>query len=118
MLVGCQLVNKAGWRVAEGVHAEVRRLWPTPVALSAADPVRLGNVLRPLGFGSRRAPMLVAFAAAWHVAEPRTAEDVEGMPGCGRYAADTWRIFVEGRRDVEVTDGRLEWFLRRERGEA
>lgn len=33
------------------------------------------------------------------------------LSGCGRYASDSWAIFVEERRDVEPTDGKLKWYL-------
>jgi hypothetical protein len=37
------------------------------------------------------------------------------MPGCGKYAADSWAVFVEGRTDVEPDDGKLNWYIDRRR---
>ncbi|KKK75781.1 hypothetical protein LCGC14_2870280 [marine sediment metagenome] len=37
------------------------------------------------------------------------------LPGCGKYAADSWAIFMEGRLDVEPNDGKLNWYLDKER---
>ena len=40
-----------------------------------------------------------------------TVGDVLTLPGCGRYAADSWAIFVEGRLDVSPSDGKLNWYV-------
>lgn len=114
MLVACSLVNLTHWRQAEPVHAEIRRRWPTPKSLAHAEPGQLEEILRPLGLFRRRAASLRAMASAWMVDPPRTRRDVERLPGCGRYAADSWSIFVESADDVTVTDGKLLWYLRRQ----
>jgi endonuclease III len=110
MLVACQLVGRASWRVAEGVLAQVRARWPTPldVANSRGD---LDEVLYPLGFNNRRAFVLRMFAGAWVMEPPRTSDEVFRMPGCGTYASETWAIFIEGRRDFRPHDARLLWYV-------
>lgn len=119
MLVACQLVNLTTWEKARVVHAELARRWPTPGHLRRAPRDELEGLLRPLGLFRRRATSLVRLAHEWTVGgPPRDADDVaRRMPGCGRYAADSWAIFVDGRTDVTVTDGKLAWYLARiERG--
>lgn len=111
MLVGCVLLNRATWRVAAGVHAALREGWPTAADLAAADPRELAPLVRRLGFGRHRAETLPLLGAAFAARAPRTAADVAELPGCGRYAADSWAIFVEGRRDVRPTDARLREYL-------
>lgn len=111
MLVACQLVNRASWEVAEGVLSRVRAKWPEPSALEFADADALARVLRPIGLQNGRARNLIAFARAWRLTRPATRDDVLSMPGCGPYAADAWAIFIEGRRDVDPTDGKLNWYL-------
>ena len=85
----------------------------TPQNLAMAEPERLQRPLRPLGLFKRRAIILPRFANAWLLARPRTYDDVMQMPGCGKYAADSWAIFVEDRVDVEPKDGKLNWYLER-----
>jgi endonuclease III len=111
MLVGCQLVNRARWSVARGVMDRLRLRWGSPEDLSRAALGDIAHVVRPLGFQRSRAGSLRRFAGAWLMDEPGTREDVLAMPGCGGYAADSWAIFVEGRRDVAPTDSRLVWYL-------
>jgi len=50
-------------------------------------------------------------AKAWLQGRPTCYDDVLKFPGCGKYAADSWAIFVEGRTDVEPSDGKLNWYL-------
>ena len=104
MLVACQLVNLTTWRQARPAFEWIRETAVEPLNLSLADPPDLEDVLRPLGLWRRRAVMLPRFAGAWLRGRPETAEDVIRMPGCGRYAADSWAIFVERRFDVEPDD--------------
>lgn len=112
MMVACVMVNRATWSVAAGVLEDVRRRWPTHGALSRAGLAELASVMRRLGFQNQRAHKLKALARAWSkLGPPRDAEDALGYPGLGRYAADSWAIFVEGRTDVKPTDGRLVWYL-------
>lgn len=112
MLVACQLVNLTTWEAARPAfgHLVVRYLAPT--GLAVADPEDLQLPLRPLGLWRRRALTLPRFADAWLQAEVRTYDQVLRLPGCGRYAADSWGIFMEGRTDVRPADGKLRWYLK------
>jgi len=117
MLVACHLVNRASWSVARAVLYEILFRWPTVLSLSDADDEELKKIVRPLGFHTKRSLTIMRLARSYLFSpEPMTADDVERLPGCGRYAADSWKIFVEGHRDIAVTDGRLQWFLEKERG--
>lgn len=111
MLVACQLVNLTTWRQAEPAFRMILARHLTPGSLAAVDPASLERPLRPLGLWRRRSVMLPRFASAWLLGPPSTYDDVLAMPGCGRYAADSWAIFVEGRTDVRPDDGKLEWYL-------
>lgn len=111
MLVGCQLVNRARWSRARAILEELRTRWPAPEELCQVDLTALYQVLAPLGLQEGRARNVRGFARAWTEARPETREDVLAMPGCGPYAADSWAIFVEGRRDVTPSDGRLIHYL-------
>ena len=109
MMVACQLVNRATWEVAEPIHKEIRRRYPTIWDLAMARHRDLVRIIRPLGFQNGRAKNLKAMARAWDA--PRTAADILELPGCGKYAADSWAIFVEGNLDVQPNDGKLNWYL-------
>lgn len=111
MLVACSLVNLTTWDKAQPVLAWLRQRYVAPRVLAAADPSDLHDALRPLGLWRRRAITLVKMAQAWVQSPPETSQEVRSLPGCGKYAADTWAIFMEGRSDVQPTDGKLLWHL-------
>jgi methyl-CpG-binding domain protein 4 len=111
MLVGCILVNRASWSQAEASHEELRRRWPTPFDLAAASPPDVEPVVAQVGFGRQRAARLVRFARDWCLHRPEDAGEVLRMHGCGRYAADSWAIFVEGRTDLTPSDHHLAAYL-------
>lgn len=115
MLVACQLVNLTTWQQARPAFEHMTALYDGAEDLRYAGVGELRSPLRPLGLWKRRAVMLPRFADAWVRGRPSTAEDVMKMPGCGRYASDSWAIFVDGRTDIEPTDGKLKWYLNRQR---
>lgn len=111
MLVACQLVNLTTWEQARPALGWLRRRYVRPAVLAAARPDDLHDALRPLGLWRRRATILVRFANAWVSSPPTDAKSVLKLPGCGRYASDTWAIFMDRRLDVKVTDSKLLWHL-------
>jgi endonuclease III len=113
MLVACCLVNLTTWQQARPALEVLLERYPTPECLSQASPEDLHPTLQPLGLWRRRAISLVRLAQEWlRGTGPRGTMDIYRLPGCGKYAADSWAIFVEGRTDVDPTDGKLSWYLR------
>jgi len=111
MLVACQLVNLTTWTAAEPVFHELRRSYPTQDALARAPLEAMAQTLAPLGLYNRRAKTLTGMAQVFS-SEVRTSDDVMRLPGCGKYAADSWALFIEKRDDVEPNDGKLNWYVR------
>ena len=117
MMVGCQLANRTTWEQAWPAFLHIRRAHPDVPALARARPEDLHDALRPLGLWRRRAIILPRFARAWLQSPPAVYDDVLGLPGCGKYAADSWAVFVEDRLDVDPDDGKLNWYLDRRKGQ-
>lgn len=117
MLLACSLVNLTNWETAQPVHARLMARYSIE-ELAGLDPEALQEDLRPLGLWRRRSLSAVRLARAWISGPPGCAADVLKLPGCGRYAADSWAIFIDGRTDVDPTDGKLRWFLEKARGRA
>lgn len=111
MLVACQLVNLTTWVQAEPAFRSILSRYLVPEGLAAAEPEALFDVLRPLGLWKRRAEMLPRFARAWLQNQPKRYNDVLKLPGCGKYASDSWAIFIDGKTDVEPNDGKLNWYI-------
>ncbi len=119
MLVACVLVNRTRWSQAEPVLKRLRGAYGGPLGLAGARRSDVAREVRALGLHVARSDRLVRLAQAWlgwRRARLRvTAEVVELMPGCGRYAADSYAIFVEGRTDVAPLDKELIKHVRGER---
>ena len=113
MLLACQLVNLTSWEVAQPVFSRLLARYLTPDNLAAAKPEDLHDLLRPLWLWRRRSITLPKFASAWLQDRPTCYDDVLKLPGCGKYAADNWAIFVEGDLTVQPNDGKLNWYLQR-----
>lgn len=112
MLVACQLVNLTTWAQARPCLEALMQTYRTPAALSRATEEDLHPYMMPLGLWRRRTTILLRFSRRWLDVDPNCVK-VLSLPGCGKYAADSWAIFVEGRTDVMPTDGKLSWYLKR-----
>jgi len=112
MLVSCSLVNLTTWRQAEAPFEKMREMsGGDPAWFSQVDDATLNDILRPLGLWRRRSGLLRRMAAAWVESPPETHEDVLDLPGCGKYASDSWAIFVEGIKGVEPRDHLLNLYV-------
>lgn len=105
-LVVCVLLNRTRGSVAEPYLWELFRRWPNASNLAVADEDEVADLLRPLGLQRRRASILVRLSRGYVAGDP-----VESLPGVGRYALDSWALFVEERRDVEPDDRVLRRFV-------
>lgn len=104
------LLNRVRGARAASTIAEVFKAFPDASSMASADG-RLEEILRPLGLQNVRADRLRRLGEAYL----RGFRRVEDLPGIGRYAADSWKMFVEGRTDVEPEDTLLRAYLRRVR---
>lgn len=112
MLIACSLVNLTSWAQAKPVIEQMlEESGGNPIWFTTVDPEWLEEMLQPLGLQKRRATMLPKLAMVWLEHPPRDHHDVSKMPGCGKYASDSWAIFVEGLTDVEPTDLNLIWYM-------
>jgi len=111
MLVACVLVNRTKWKQAEPVFEKLRAKYVTSENLAKEKPANLFDVVKILGFGNSRAISLPRMAQDYIRIDPIYSDEIPRLHGCGKYAADSWAIFVEGRRDVEPTDVELKGWL-------
>ena len=114
MLVACSLVNLTHWRIARPVFDWMRSEEESnrdPAWFLEVDWDWLEEHLRPLGLSKRRTDNLIAMARAWIKDRPETRQDIMDLPGCGKYAADSWAIFIEGRTDIVPDDKNLNWYV-------
>lgn len=111
LLAACVLLNRTPGYRAEPVLYEILDRWPTPDDLRRAPTPDLEETVGRLGFGERRARLLRLLAGTWRRAGydtlPPAGIPVSGLstlPAVGRYAVDSWRLFVLGDPDVDPDD--------------
>ena len=111
LIVGCILCNLTKGSKALPVLKNLFEKYPTAKDLSFADTAELVSLLSPLGFQNRRASTLKKFASAWLIA---TEDDyLEDLPGVGKYASDSYRLFVHDDWTVCPQDKELIAYMSR-----
>ena len=102
--VCCILLNCTRRVQVDRVRDELFSKYPDAVEMSIADPVRLSEILKPLGFYNRRAKTLIKFSTDWIEKDWKHPKELYGI---GQYASDSWDIFYGDQLDVEPNDGVL-----------
>lgn len=107
MMVACALLNQTTGTAVRPVLGELFELWPTPRSMAEAEPSDLKPVIAHLGFGNRRSETLVRMAddATSRLLAPN-------WYGVGKYAMDSWHLFVMGLVPTDVTDKELLAYMR------
>ncbi|KAF8587269.1 DNA glycosylase [Ramaria rubella] len=105
LLVAVMLLNKTAGKVSIPVFRELMTRWPTPSAMAEAPFQSLVELLRPLGLQNVRAHRIIKLSAMYLVDPPSPDRPrrsrvphypptpISHLPGCGRYALDSYRIF-------------------------
>ena len=97
------MLNLTSIKQVRPVINDFFKRFPTPESVITSSHDEIADVIRPLGLYNRRATSIMklsnAFNSRWN--------DVDDLPGIGKYAADSYRIFVEGKIDVEPADKKL-----------
>lgn len=101
MLVGCIMLNQTSNKnVRQVIYAFFDR-WPTPQAVLAADQNEIREAIRPLGFYNIRTNRIIRFCQEYI---NKTFTKASELYGIGKYADDSYEIFIKGNLDVNPTD--------------
>jgi endonuclease III len=82
--------------------------WPTPQDVVKANPDEIREHIRPLGFYNRRTVTIQKFSEEYINKKFTEAHELYGI---GKYANDSYEIFINGNRNVEPTDVILRAYL-------
>ena len=78
--------------------------WPDPLTASTADEVEMREAIRSLGMYNRRVKTIKNMSKQYLDGFSQAKD----LYGCGKYADDTYRIFMKGEwQDVEPNDHAL-----------
>jgi adenine-specific DNA glycosylase len=102
------MLNQTSYKQVDKVRVQFFEKFPTAGDLIKASAHDIIDVIRPLGFYNRRAKLWKKFSESWILWD---GIDVSSLPGVGKYASDSWKIFQEGMYDVSVEDKELKRYL-------
>lgn len=105
MTVVCILLNRTTGRQVKRVLPLLFERYPSARAMAKADIKQLTVLISGLGLENIRALRLKAMSALWGT------RPLNQLPGIGKYAMDSYAIFVEGRTDVRPSDKMLQKYL-------
>jgi methyl-CpG-binding domain protein 4 len=105
ILVCCLMLNQTTRKQVDKVVDQFFEKYPTAGDLALANPIELEEIIKPLGMYRRRTMTLMRFADEFSNKEWENAKE---LYGCGKYAQDTYDIFITGRwQQVEPNDHAL-----------
>jgi methyl-CpG-binding domain protein 4 len=101
MLIGCIMLNQTSNKNVRQVIYSFFDRWPTPQSVINADPSEIREHIRPLGFYNIRTNRIIRFSFEYINKSFTKAKELYGI---GKYADDSYEIFIRGNLDVQPTD--------------
>ena len=124
MLVGCMLLNQTTRKQVDQVWPTLFGKYPDAQSMKEARFEDVKAIVGRLGLGTRRARAIKTFSNQWVTMRQGTSVSSRhvrgvivkshGFHGLGEYAADSWRIFVDGRVTWRPRDKELQAWLERQ----
>jgi methyl-CpG-binding domain protein 4 len=108
MMVCCILLNQTNNKQVRPILSSVFELIPDPISTIGCDPEKLAAAIKTTGFQNVKASRIIKLSQKW----VDGFDDALDLPGIGKYGRDSWEIFVNGNVNLEVTDKKLDAYLR------
>ena len=108
MLIICMMLNQTCYKQVDRVRIQFFSRFPTLMDLLNATDEEIIDIIRPLGFYNRRAKQWKKFSKEWILWD---GSDVSKLPGVGKYASDSWKIFQDCNFSITVEDKELKKYL-------
>lgn len=109
MLIICMMLNQTSYKQVDKVRNVFFDKFPTPLSLLNAKDEDIINIIKPLGFYNRRCKTWKKFSKKWI---SKDFDDISKLPGVGKYALDSWKIFQEGNINIKVEDKELKKYIK------
>ncbi len=107
MLICCILLNQTTNQQVRKVLDPLFDLIPDPESCVGADPIKIAEIIRPTGFYNIKANRMQKLSRKWLDGFSHPTE----LPGVGKYAMESWDIFVNNRTDFTPSDKKLKLYL-------
>jgi methyl-CpG-binding domain protein 4 len=101
MLIGCIMLNQTSNKNVRQVIYSFFERWSTPQSIIEADPNEIREHIRPLGFYNIRTNRIIRFSREYI---EKTFSRASELYGIGKYADDSYEIFIRGNKNVNPTD--------------
>ncbi len=101
LLIGCIMLNQTSNKNVRQVIYKFFDLWPTPQSIIEADESDIREVIKPLGFYNIRTSRIKKFTHEYINKKFTKAKELHGI---GKYADDSYEIFIKGNTNVQPTD--------------
>lgn len=101
MLIGCIMLNQTSNKNVRQVIYDFFDRWPTPQSVINANPEDIRDLIRPLGFYNIRTGRIQRFSLEYIEKRFINASELYGI---GKYADDSYEIFIKGNLNVNPTD--------------
>jgi methyl-CpG-binding domain protein 4 len=108
MLIGCIMLNQTSNKNVRQVIYTFFERWSNPQSVINANPDEIREHIRPLGFYNRRTSTIQKFSREYI---EKTFNRASELHGIGKYADDSYEIFIRGNLNVNPTDKILRRFL-------
>jgi endonuclease III len=108
MLVGCIMLNQTSNKNVRKVIYTFFERWPTPQSVIEASDDDIREHIRPLGFYNVRMKRIKQFSREYINKKFNRASELHGI---GKYADDSYEIFIRGNLNVNPTDKILRKYL-------
>jgi len=95
------MLNQTNNKQVRQVIYDFFRSYPTPQSITQESIPDITERLRPLGFYNRRAQSILRFSYEYINKE---FEHITDLYGIGKYASDSYEIFIKKNKNVQPTD--------------
>lgn len=107
MLVCCILLNQTTNQQVRKVLDPLFELMPNPETCVSVDPLKISEIIKPTGFYNIKASRIQKLSRKWI----EGFNDPRDLPGVGKYAMESWEIFVNKKTDFTPSDKKLKMYL-------
>lgn len=108
MLIGCIMLNQTDNCQVHPIIGKFFEKFPNPESVVIAGPNDIIPEIRSLGLYNRRTKNIQNFSHDWLY---KKWEKITDCRGIGKYASDSYEIFIKGNLNVDPTDKVLKSYL-------
>jgi endonuclease III len=107
MVVICILLNQTSNKQVRKILDDLFKKIKNPSHCSRINPEDIEGIIKPTGLSKIKSRRIVLMSQKWVSGFSHPLE----LPGVGKYALESWEIFINRNYDIVPTDKKLKKFL-------